>query len=309
MSSRSQPRSSGPTALLAAIAALLISAILASTASAGFMPDPKLGDVQLGKRDGIAYVKDSETTVSPGISLASAGCPGKGDAWRIAGGGFAAALPNTLINMSRPLDHADADHAADDYWEVESNSAQAGSKLTSYSICMKESKLRYTSAIASDDPTGDRSLSVRCPGRTEPISGGGSIGSTGGFLSSLYADGSRWNVIAHDADDGTGNFTADAVCLKSKRVEIVRASRIVDPVTQANVKVLCEAPAMPLGSVYQWHHGEVIGRPVLDLPIDGKDKNSIPDDGWKVGLFNPSSEPERVRVTSTCFDPVIRPRP
>jgi len=113
----------------------------------------------------------------------------------VAGGGFSAGRRFNLINMSRPLDYTDADHTADDYWEVESNAAGVGTKITGYAICMKERKLRYASAIAPDSSDGNRTLSIDCPGETMPIGGGGSIGHSDSFLSSLYraghADGQR----------------------------------------------------------------------------------------------------------------------
>ena len=300
-----------PIILVVVLATLASTAAFSTSAFAGFAADPRIGDVQLGKRDGVAYVKDTETVADSGSTLAPAGCPGKGDAWRIAGGGFSAGTAFNLINMTRPLDYTDADHAADDYWEVESNASGVGTKITSYAVCMKEPKLKYVTAVAPDSSDADRVLSVDCPGKTKPISGGGSISHSDSFLASLYPKGNSLTAAAHDSLDGTGNFTADAVCLKSRNIETVRTSRIVDPVTQTNVKVLPEAPAMAMGNIYQTQRGSTgipdpfpSTQPVFQsVPFDGKDKDTIPDDGWKVGISNTSSEPMRITLFSTFYMP------
>jgi hypothetical protein len=297
--------------VIVALATAAGAAMLASSACAGFAADPRIGDVQLGKKYGIAYVKDAEKVVDSGSTVAPTGCPGKGQAWRVAGGGFSAGRPFNYINASRPLDHTDADQKADDYWQVESYSAGVGTKITGYAICMKEPKLRYASATAPDSPDEDRTLSVDCPGKSKPVGGGASISHSDSFLSSLYPSGRSWNAAVHDFDGGTGNFTADAVCLKSRNIETVRTSRIIDPVTQGNVKILAEAPAMPMSTLYQTH-GPSIGpgipsQPVFkSVPFDGRDRDRIPDDGWEVGISNTSSQSLRVTFYSTYYTP---PRP
>ena len=302
---------SKPIALVVAFATVALAAVFASSASAGFGADPRIDDVQLGKKHGIAYVKDTETVVDSGSTLASTGCPGKGDSWRVAGGGFSAGRPFNLINMSRPLDYTDADHAADDYWEVESNAAGVGTKVTGYAICMKERKLRYASAIAPDSSDGNRTLSIDCPGGTKPIGGGGSISHSDSFLSSLYPSGNSWNVDAYDSLGGTGNLTADAVCLKSKHVETVKRRFRVAADSNRNVKVLAEAPAMPMGNVYQTQRCSIVipapgipCQPVFSShPFDGRDKDKLPDDGWEIGASNPSSKSLRVTAYLSSFKP------
>lgn len=295
----------GSIALVVALTAVAFAGVAAS-AFAGFAADPRIGDMQLGEKHGVAYVKDSETVVDSGSTLAPTGCPGKGGAWRVAGGGFSAGRSFNFINMSRPLDHADADTDADDYWEVESNSSAVGTKITGYAICMKEPKLAYSSATAPGSLSGERALSVECPGRTKPIGGGASISNSDSFLTSLYRSGNTWNAAVHDATGGTGNFTADAVCLKSRRLETVRKSRIVDPVTQVNVKILCDAPAMPMGILYQLHGPGLSPIPVWESrPIDTGDRDRIPEDGWRVGISNPSAEAQRVTVGTTCLTPPV----
>ncbi|MFN8113190.1 MAG: RebB family R body protein [Solirubrobacterales bacterium] len=298
-----------PITLAATAATVVLATVVASSAFAGFAADPRIDDVQLGKKHGVAYVKDSETVVDSGSTLAPTGCPGKGDAWRVAGGGFSSSKPFNFINMSRPLDHVDADSAADDYWEVESYSSAVGTKITGYAVCMKAPKLKYASEIAPNEATSERSLSVACPGKTQPISGGASISHSDSFLSSLSASGNSLTAAVRDATGGTGNFAADAVCLKTRRIETVRASRIVDPVTQGRVKVLCEAPAMPMGMLYQLHRPDLNPIPVFESrPIDGRDGDKIPDDGWRVGFNNTSAQPQKVTVTSNCLPPVAIPK-
>lgn len=291
---------------LVVLTAGVAAAAFASSAFAGFAADPRIDDVQLGKSHGLAYVKDAETVVDSGSTLAPTGCPGKGDAWRVAGGGFSAGKSFNFINMSRPLDHVDADTDADDYWEVESNSSAVGTKITGFAICMKVPKLKYASEIAPNGAGDERELSVECPGKTEPIAGGASISNSDSYLSSIYRTGATVNAVVNDATGGTGNFAADAVCLKSKRIETVRASRIADPLTPVNVKILCDAPALPMGILYQIHGPGLIPIPVFESrPIDGKDKDRIPDDGWTVGVSNTSTDPQRVTAQAVCLSPPV----
>ena len=81
----------------------------------------------------------------------------------------------------------DADFDADDYWEVESNSAQGATTITGYAVCMKESKLKYSTAFGENLGSSERALSVDCRGKTKPVGGGGSIGgNSDSFLSSLF---------------------------------------------------------------------------------------------------------------------------
>ena len=284
--------------------------MLASSASAGFAADPRIGDVQLGKRDGIAYVKDVETVVNSGSTVASTGCPGNGDSWRIVGGGYSAGKFFNLINMTRPRDYTDADSKADDYWEVESNAAGVGTKITGYAVCMKEPKLKYVNEVAPDSSDAERKLSVACPGKTQPIGGGASIGQSDSFLESLYPSGKSFKAEVHDASAGTGNFAADAICLKSSSVETVERTLRVEANSNRNVKVLAEAPAMAMGNLYQTQRGGIgiphpgiPGTIVESRPFDGKDKDTIPDDGWQFRLANNSSKAEKVTVGSINFIP------
>ena len=69
-------------ALAVALTTVALTALFASAAFAGFAADPRIGDVQLGRQDGIAYVKDTEKVVDTGSTLAPSGCPGKGEALR-----------------------------------------------------------------------------------------------------------------------------------------------------------------------------------------------------------------------------------
>ena len=66
-----------PVALIVAPAIVVLAAVLASSAFAGFAADPRIGDVQLGKKNGLAYVKDPETVVDTGSTLAPTGCPAR----------------------------------------------------------------------------------------------------------------------------------------------------------------------------------------------------------------------------------------
>ena len=294
-----------PIALVAALAAVTI---LAPSAFAGFVADPRDGDVLLGKRAGIAYVKDTETVPASGSALAPTGCPGSGDSWRIAGGGFATNRAGNLLNTSRPLDYADDDSDADDFWQAGSNSAKPGSKITGYAVCMREPNLRYASEVASASTKDFRKVSVDCPGKTEPLGGGGSISPPGSFLSSLYPSGDSWKVAAYDADGGTGNLTADVVCLKSGRIETVEQSFRVAADGSRNVKIIGEAPSMPMSNVYETQRDSTgIPNPFPRIgfesrPFDDGDRNEVPD-GWRIGISNLTSEAQRVTVYSTFLDP------
>ena len=293
---------SKPIALVVAFATVALAAVFASSASAGFGADPRIDDVQLGKKHGIAYVKDTETVVDSGSTLASTGCPGKGDYLRSVAA-FSAGRPFNLINMSRPLDYTDADHNADDYfWEVESNARGRRNEAHGLRDLHEGAEAPVRERDRPRFVGWGPNAVDRLPGRDKPIGGGGSIGHSDSFLSSLYPSGNSWNVDAYDSLGGTGNLTADAVCLKSKHVETVKRRFRVAADSNRNVKVLAEAPAMPMGNVYQTQRCSIVipapgipCQPVFSShPFDGKDKDKLPDDGWEIGASNPSSKSLRV---------------
>ena len=60
---------------------------------------------------------------------------------------------------------------------------------------------------------------------------------------------------------------------------------------------------MPMGSLYQLL-GPILGPGpgFASFPIDGKDKDRIPDDGFQIGVKNTSTEPVTVRASAMCYD-------
>src|SRR5688500_426256 len=61
---------------------------MALPASAGVTPDPRLGDIPLGKLNGVAYVSDSDFAGGAAFVDIGTACPDTPGPWRTTSGGF-----------------------------------------------------------------------------------------------------------------------------------------------------------------------------------------------------------------------------
>ncbi len=277
--------------------------LAAANALAGSEPDPRPGDKLLGTKGGIAYVADPEVS-SASQTTSYATCPKLNQGWRIAGGGVRTTDKNAIVFSSRPLDiylsFGDDDLVPDDYWESIGTPA-IGKKLTTYAICMKEPKLKYETVTTPSGPTALRSAVDSCPGKTRPTGGGGFIATTGSYISSIYPSGkSSWGVSLLDVNGGNGGMTNNFVCLKAKHTSKATKKITVAAGKVRATKATCKGGAHVTGGglKFSGHSGD--GKLISSYPIDGKDADRVPDDGWKVQGYNQTAGDLQLKAFAIC---------
>ena len=279
------------------------SLLLASQAFAGSQPDPRPGDKQLGTKGGIAYVSDTVTSTNPAYTESDATCPKLNKGWRIAGGGVKVGDKAGSLSASRPLDiylaFGDDDLDPDEFWEASGDLA-LGKKLTSFAICMKEPKLEYVRVDTPDGDSAQRSAVDSCPGRTRPTGGGGFIATTNSYITSLFPKGkSKWSVGLHDEIGGIGGMTSDFVCLKAKPKRAAKQTTVPAAKTKA-VKATCPADSHVTGGGTRFRGDPEGAKLLASYPVDGKDADHVPDDGWKAQGHNDTAGPLQLKAYAIC---------
>ena len=267
----------------------------AGQAFAGSAPDPRPGDKVLGTKGGITYVFDTEHVTNPAFTEALAACPNAGGRSRITGGGIRIAGDPTTsaLTSSRPLDldtvFGDDDVDPDDYWEG-SGDADLGTPVTGYAICAKLEGLRYERLTFPSQPSAERlGTGSRSDGR-KVTGGGGFIATTGSSVTSMYPSAKdKWSVAAYDTAGGLGGTTADFVCLRSRHLKTAVRNRSIPPGSADFAKAKCSRK----GSHVTGGGALVSGGPSANLlsssyPIDGRDRDKVPDDGWTATAYNQS---------------------
>ena len=291
-------------AALAIVAAIALA--IAAQAFAGSAPDPRPGDKVLGTKGGITYVSDTEHVTNPAFTEALAACPNAGGRSRIIGGGIRiAGIPgNVSISASRPLDLADVfgddDLIIDDYWEA-SGDAPVDTPITGYAICAKFKGLKYHSVTLPNG--GDERLGTgSCGGGRSVTGGGGFIATTGSRVTSMYPSATdKWSVAALDTNGGAGVTTLDFVCLKSKHLKTVVAKRKI-PANSAGFKTAkCPAKAHVTGGGALMNGGPIPSLLDSSYPIDGGDKDKVPDDGWTALGNNEQLSSQKLSVFAICL--------
>jgi len=279
------------------------SLLRASQAFAGSQPDPRPGDKQLGTKGGIAYVSDTAISTNPLYTQSDATCPKLDNGWRIAGGGFRIGDKAGSLSASRPLDiylsFGDDDLDPDEFWEA-SGDAAVGKKLSSFAICMKEPKLKYVRVDTPDGDSVQRSAVDSCPGRTRPTGGGGFIATSDSYISSLFPKGkSKWSIGVYDTIGGSGGMTSDFVCLRAKPKRAAERTTVPAAKTKA-VKATCPSKAHVTGGGARFSGDPGDGKLLASYPIDGRDADHVPDDGWKVQGYNTAPGPLTLKAFAIC---------
>ena len=265
---------------------LVVALLPATDAMAGSQADPRPGDKQLGTKGGLAYVSDKVTSTNPSNTESDAACPKLGKGWRIAGGGFRSGDSSANILGSRSLDiylpFGDDDIHPDDFWEVSANPA-VGKKLTSYAICMKEPKLKYVQVDVPDSASSHRTSTDTCAGKGRPTGGGGLIATTGSYLSSTFPIGKHaWSIAAFDAINGFGGMTSDFACLSSRKIFQTGRSKSVHAGAVKAITAKCPAHSHVTGGGADFVATAGAGKQLASYPVDGGDRDKVPDDGWRV---------------------------
>ena len=134
------------------------------------------------------------------------------------------------------------------------------------------------------------------------IGGGGFIATTGSRVTSMYPSASdKWSVWALDTGGGAGTTTLDFVCLKSKHLRTVAANRMIPPDSAGFKTVTCPSGSHVTGGGVLMRGGPIPSLLDSSYPIDGNDKDKIPDDGWTALGKNESLNAQKLRVYAICL--------
>ena len=111
----------------------------------------------------------------------------------------------------------------------------------------------------------------------------------------------KWSVAALDVNGGNGGTTLDFVCLKSKHLDTVVAKRKI-PANSAGFKTAqCPADAHVTGGGALMNGGPIPSLLDSSYPIDGSDKDKVPDDGWTALGNNEQLSSQKLSVFAICL--------
>jgi hypothetical protein len=221
-------------------------------------------------------------------------CPKK---FLAVGGG--AHVTGTDPDFDLEIQTTEPDHSNPRTWvNAIDNSTGSTAQATSFVICERASShtIKYRVGRKIVAAGGQGVMSVSCPAGTKVTGGGADI--TGDhraeISSSEPADGQDANRINDDAwfavvNNGTSirqHMTVNAVCSTVGRYKIVSSRHVRLPDnTQVAATAHCPAGSRVTGGglgIRGFDNGyEVAG----SFPIDGKDPDKLPDDGW-TGIAN-----------------------
>lgn len=291
--------------------AIALAAVLTLAAAGPATPAEAVDPMMLGQAGGIRYASRS-TTYGPvsGDAEVEVGCGHPG--WHLIGGGSrAGGDPSVTWNaLGRPFDDLDDDDVPDDGWLAGGVGADPA-RFTGYSICIRNTDLRYRWRIVTGQPTGDRAARINCGARWAATSGGPSISTADSWIhSSLPHDGSDvdtrpddgWEGTAWDTAGGAGAFSVHVVCTDGHRVRYVkRAPLAVPPTGTRDRRVACRNDEHVVGGGARLSGAADLGRLVSSFPYDGKDPDAVPDDGWQVRVHNVGGNAKKAAAFAVCL--------
>jgi hypothetical protein len=290
----------GGTVLAAAIAF----AALASGASAA--------TTTLGKAGGLKYVRGSETVAAAGASATSARAKAScgQSPWKTTGGGvaLAGAVSDTYASLDSDQLHSWFGAA----WHV----SQPKRTLSSFGICSKSTAISHDVHLASipqAPPTSYGSASIDCA--QGHVIGGGSLATaddTDVFIETTHprdaaADGDSipddgWQTYM-TLFDGTGvSALVYGICRKGAIPSYPVAQKTLDANHSLRLKARCPSDHVHVagGGVYETG-SPLTAHVAATRPIDGADRDRIPDDGWSAKVHNGTPTTQQVTVTAICI--------
>lgn len=290
--------------------ALTALVFVVSSASAGLGAVPTHS---LGSSHGLQYRVGSYPSFSGGDIVVYAYCPTT--AAVVGGGGDISGVPSkSRISGSAPRDNGDADSKPDDYWFVEGQNLEGGTReITEYAICRTSGAggLHYVSETRSGIQLGDTTeVKAKCPAGSRVI-GGGSSDSIGNLSISTPTDGSDHNDKADDgwrvkANSENGYFTSltvVAVCLGGKRGDVSYRSEKGDtkPGKSMTLKAICPTGTAVTGGGFQIVGATATRFVHATRPRDSGDGNHTPEDGWQATAVNNGGSKAKTTVTAICL--------
>jgi hypothetical protein len=290
---------------------LLAAALYPGTASAGGPTDPIGGERQLGKRGGLKYISErlevgTGGTHSPPYEATQIACGGHAGPWHPTGGGAklsGGAAQNWFATM-RPRDldepfESPPDVIADDWWDTVTHSV-VGRTMTGYAICSKRSMDYHALTVPSSASPG-RTASVSCEPGSRLAGGGAFIATSDSFINSSYPSGAgTWRTRIYDTVGGLGGMVVYAVCRNRRGVAIKSARKRLRPGRAGSATARCPRARHVSGG------GGALSGPIADAhlagttPVDGGDRDRVPDDGWRVTAHNDAGGAKTLRAFAIC---------
>jgi hypothetical protein len=301
-----------PLSRTIAVSLVLIVA-LGTPAAAGGPVDPVGGETKLGTTAGLRYLRESLTVGSSGgwsnpYEGAEISCGGHSSPWHPASGGSkvsGSADANTISGQrSLDLDAAfeSPDNAKpDDFWEVVVRSV-VGRTLTGVAICSR-STFRYRTVEAQSGTSTNRGGSAHCPSTHRVVGGGAFIATTNSFVNSSFpTTKNSWRSRIYDSVGGAGGMYTQVVCLR-KPHKVVRKGAHKSGITAgsaATVTARCPKGRHVIGGGGRWSGSIDRAWLATSLPIDARDSDSVPDDGWRVTGYNSAGGNKTLTAFALC---------
>jgi hypothetical protein len=298
----------------AALLCVLLILISPTIAFGGVQQDPNIGDEVLGGSGGLRYRSDSVTfDAVSGYATAEVGCGGP--RWHLLGAGSESggSASEAWQQSSRPIDHTDPDANGDDGWYA-SGMGPSTAEITAYSICIRDDAIDYPSNVVADSPSGLRYGSVGpCPGaRWHVTTGSTFIATSDSWTNSSYpwdgGDGGKtpddgWQGHVFDTAGGSGGFSMYAVCVRDEDLRYAKRGPVSISAGQSvDRSVGCNMEGEHVvGGGARLTGPADRGRLVASFPYDGADADDVPDDGWRIRVYNLSGSDKQVTAFAICL--------
>jgi hypothetical protein len=267
-------------------------------AVAGGGANPNAGDKVLGTAGGLRYATDS--TPGTGVPAAAAAGCGAGKV-AVIGGGFTVTGKHVAAATSSPLDAANG-------WTV-TGDANIHTTLTAFSVCGPAAKVDQLSKRIPDQGSRVRHFALQCD-QGQDVVGGGVSGENGynTLGRSIPFDGrdsdskpnDGWKVGFYDTGGGQDKASIAAICSTG---HVSYASKQVAVPVGKSARLTAKCPA---GTHVGGGGGGADANPLRDVltashPVDGADRDEIPDDGWAASMINSTKQPHKLLVVADCL--------
>jgi hypothetical protein len=227
----------------------------------------------------------------------------------VVGGGFGlagGADATQRVASSTPSDlyteYGDPDSQLDDFWRIGAT-ASVGTTLTTYAICAKWDGMKQKRIEVPDSPTGSRKNVVKCGNGKTISGGGGSIGSSNSYTSSMFPKrASRWERRVFDGVGGIGGMANYVVCVPEKDFVITKVKENVNGGVSSDV-VVAECPdgrgVVGGGAKTSGPAGTLSLRD--SRPVDIGDGDGIPQNGWAARAYNTDPGVQKLTAYAICL--------
>jgi hypothetical protein len=288
-----------------AIAALALTALVTLAAT------QPASAARLGKAGGFEYVKSTRTlpdAIGSARTQRRAGSPRCVAGQEPIGGGGSVGGVAATSSLASTSFHGNRQWLAD-AWHAN----QPAAKVSAYAICAPDEKVSRESAITIVGSGPSTGVEIaQCP--TGHVAGGGArlIGdSWDWWLNSTFPEDGiddvdlltddAWRVMAHHLPGPpASSMLVDATCKAGAAPAYVRKYDVVDATSAITVEAKCPAGKVVVGGGGRIDGSSFKGHILATVPYDGRDKNRVPEDGWRAKLYNDSGSTLYANVYAAC---------